>query len=321
MNNREKRRRKAEAKAAAKAKVPTASPKAPTATANNPVVVKMEPQQKADQIPAPISESGTAKATPSYSITKAQIITWALTSLGILLTAGSLTVALCAFKASQNAVRISEHQAEINERQEKINQHNQDLASGKTTATFDFIDLDEMNSPALTRSIVKKDTGWPRIDDIDELERWSPRWRIENNGDEVIDSLKVEVVLLPGRKDFLTPPGLTPTRTKTNPTRRDVALLGTLKPKHKAALYLYPCFVDQMMAVQGESNNDRGDTFQISVFAHIVGTPANAYNRPQKIHPLKFVFNWRPTGFADIEKCKEAAKREIQVRIYHGDRE
>jgi hypothetical protein len=246
---------------------------------------------------------------PSFS--KAQIITWALALVPIGVSVYACSISSDAQSIASRALQVAEHQAEIN-------QKNHDRAAGKVAAKFDFVDLQGLNHPEWKKPFNKRFANGeeaPRIDDVEELVRWAPRVGIQNTGEEIIDTVKIEVGYFgrlrinPDEKD------LAPSVTLTDPaTVREVALPGKLSPGQEATIFLLPFVAEQMGAlakVDRRPDVDRRDVFNVRVLARIVGAPNGSYDASYPRRDLRLHVNWRAKGFTDAEKCKKATLQEV----------
>lgn len=126
-----------------------------------------------------------------------------------------------------------------------VNQRNQDRVSGRVRAKFEFVDLNRTD-PSLMKPTERGEIF--RLDNLSEMVQWAPHVTIKNTGDELIDSIKIEVACLIGAAYG---PGVEQKHPRpyfiNEVTTREMSSFGKFPPGKKASISLLPVLLDQMM--------------------------------------------------------------------------
>jgi hypothetical protein len=270
---------------------------------SSPKIAAKPPQATSGPLTTPqVAEK--EQTTPAVQATPLQVVTKEPTPktsrLPIVISALSLIVALCSAYFAMSQLQI--------------NRHNQDRASGRIRANFDF---DEMGYKA--PSFIKKTEFRGeifRLDNIDELIRWQPRLTIKNTGGELIDSIKVQVSWLAGEAYGPGVKQIEPAPFKYNqPCSRELSLPGKLIPHQKATVFLAPMLLDQMLQSRLEQypDQDRHDIFNVEFYCRIVG--ATSYDSMEPHKSVKIIFDWKQSWFSDDKKCQEFIAKQPIVNL------
>jgi hypothetical protein len=257
------------------------------------------PQRAAPQQTAPSQTASQQAATPKP-------VPWAI------------LISLLAVVVSIISLCVSVHQADINQRQFEISQRTQDRTSGKIRAQFAFVE--EKSDPSSLRPFMRKEVGKEndvfRLDSIDDLLRWQPHVSIRNTGDEIIDSLRIDVRYMFGRKYGFGVEQKMPIPIVANETSSsEIATFGKLMPKQKATINLVPLLLDQMRQSSSEvyPDKDQEGQFMIQVYCRVVGASAHDAMEPRKHMTLGF--HWSQAVFADHDKCETILNQQPYVIV------
>ena len=191
-----------------------------------------------------------------------------------------------------------------------MNQRAQDRASGKIQAKFEYIDFHD--DPEKMRPFFKKEVGTDkdvfRLDSLDELLRWNPAVKIKNTGDEMIDSIRVDVWFMGGRVYGFGVKQIHPMPMIVNKiSSREVSSFGKIRPQRTATIHFLPLLLSQMLQVRSKDfpDKDREDNYRVQVACRLVGAATH-----DNSGGLILNLHWKQPGFADEQKCMHVLRMQ-----------
>jgi hypothetical protein len=197
-------------------------------------------------------------------------------------------------------------------KQSKINQRAEDRASGKLKAKFEFVEIGNTDPSSLARFTKKTSVATEAVylDDVDTLVRWGPNVKVKNTGEEIIDSIRVEVeftvgaVMGQGVKQKYPPPYVV-----TQPSIVFPTMSAKLSPGQSAEILLDKPLLEQLLSAKLEypDQNECIGVFQVRVSCRIVGATAYDPPDPMKTSTLRFV--WLRSGFSG-----DQVKRILEIQ-------
>jgi hypothetical protein len=202
----------------------------------------------------------------------------------------------------------------------KIAQAVQDRATGKVQARFEFVD-DDNRDPDRFREFMRKKDGADqqvfRIENADELVRWSPSVRIKNTGSEPIDAIKTDVHYELGAAYGIGVQQIDPPPIVINETSsHEFTTFGKLDPGRTARIFVAPLLLNQItrLNLKHYVDKDHLGRFTVRVYCRLAGGPS--YDRVSDEQPVFFTFHWRTAGFQpDASHVKELLEKKPWVTI------